>query len=160
MDVNLILFNKNGTTRDFPLTSNVSVIGRRQQSDLCIPLMLISRRHCEIDIDKDQVVIRDLGSRNGTILNGRKIEESQLNPGDILKVGPIMFGVQINGQPETFENPFQRQAPISPAAAEAKAAHQFHQQDDELHQLITDDSHNTDLFSPADQEIDFSNENL
>lgn len=99
MDVNLILFKKDGSTKAFPLSGSVTVVGRRQDCDLCIPLMIVSRRHCEIGQDQGQLVLRDLGSRNGTFLNGQQVSQGYINPGDSLRIGPLDFAVQINGEP-------------------------------------------------------------
>jgi pSer/pThr/pTyr-binding forkhead associated (FHA) protein len=99
MKVNLVLFKKNGTTKSFPLPSAVTVIGRRQDCDLCIPLMIISRKHCELNQDQGKLTIRDLGSRNGTFVNGLQIENSRLDAGDRLNIGPLIFAVQIDGVP-------------------------------------------------------------
>ncbi|MCK4959272.1 MAG: FHA domain-containing protein, partial [Planctomycetes bacterium] len=73
--------------------------GRQQECDLCIPLMIVSRKHCQVNQDEGTLRVRDLGSRNGTFVNGEKIEEAGLNAGDKLRVGPIVFGVQVDGQP-------------------------------------------------------------
>jgi pSer/pThr/pTyr-binding forkhead associated (FHA) protein len=99
MKASLILFKKNGNTKSFPVSSAVTVIGRRQDCDLCIPLMVISRKHCELNQDQGQFKIRDLGSRNGTFVNGTQIKESELNPGDKVNIGPLSFAVQIDGVP-------------------------------------------------------------
>ena len=99
MDVNLVLLRKDGSTKDFPILSSVTVIGRREDCDLCIPLMVVSKRHCQVSFEQDKLNIRDLGSRNGTFINGRQIEESALNPGDRIQIGPVSFAVQINGVP-------------------------------------------------------------
>ncbi len=99
MDINLVLFKKNGTTKTFPLPASVTVVGRQQQCDLCIPLMVISRKHCEINADGGVLRVRDLGSRNGTLVNGKKIADAVLNPGDSFQIGPLSFGVQVDGVP-------------------------------------------------------------
>ncbi len=99
MDVNLVLFKRDGSTRNFPLSSSLTVIGRRQDCDLCIPLMIVSRRHCEINQDRGELKVRDLGSRNGTFLNGQQVDQGSISPGDSLRIGPIDFAVQINGDP-------------------------------------------------------------
>ncbi len=99
MNVNLVLFKKNGTTKTFPLPASVTVIGRQQQCDLCIPLMVISRKHCEINADGGVLRVRDLGSRNGTVVNGKKVADAVLNPGDTFQIGPLAFGVQLDGVP-------------------------------------------------------------
>ena len=77
MDVNLVLFKKDGMTRSFRLPSTVTVIGRRQESDLCIPLMVVSRRHCELNVEMGRLKIRDLGSRNGTYVNGQRVDQGE-----------------------------------------------------------------------------------
>jgi pSer/pThr/pTyr-binding forkhead associated (FHA) protein len=102
MQVNLVLFKKNGGTRTFELPQTVTVIGRQQHCDLCVPLEVVSRKHCEISQDGDVLRVRDLNSRNGTLLNGKKVAEAVLSAGDKLQIGPVTFGVQIDGQPETF----------------------------------------------------------
>jgi pSer/pThr/pTyr-binding forkhead associated (FHA) protein len=105
MDVNLVLFKKNGSRKDFRLPSNVTIIGRRQDCDLCIPLMVVSRRHCEINKSREGLKVRDLGSSNGTYLNGKRVTEAEVKPGDYLQIGPLAFGLQIDGTPEHIAIP-------------------------------------------------------
>ncbi|HOQ04128.1 MAG TPA: FHA domain-containing protein [Anaerohalosphaeraceae bacterium] len=114
MEVNLILFKKDGSTRAFHLPSTVTVIGRRKDCDLCVPLMSVSRRHCKLNLDQGRLTVRDLGSKNGTFLNGVKVSESPVKPGDVLKIGTLYFGVQIDGRPENIE--IMRPAEVPPAA--------------------------------------------
>ena len=103
MKVNLVLFKKDGHIKKFSLPSTVTIIGRRKDCDMCIPLMSISRRHCELNMDQGRLTIRDLGSKNGCFLNGTRISESALKAGDKLKIGKLDFGIQIDGQPEDLE---------------------------------------------------------
>lgn len=93
------MFRANGATRSFPLAREITVIGRREDCDLRIPLTEVSRKHCRLVIGGDNVRIEDLGSSNGTLVNGQRIQESTLNPGDYLQVGPVVFAVQVNGEP-------------------------------------------------------------
>ncbi|NLW82964.1 MAG: FHA domain-containing protein [Phycisphaerae bacterium] len=104
MTVNLVLLKRDGTTQSFTLPSNVTSIGRRQDCDFCLPLSMVSRKHCELSLDQGQVMIRDSKSRNGTFLNGRRVDEARLNPGDLIQVGPVKFVLQIDGQPASFEH--------------------------------------------------------
>src|SRR5438094_1243440 len=54
----------------------------------------VSRQHCLLRVTSDQVVLRDLGSRNGTLVNGeRVVGERPLAHGDQLQVGPLVFQV-------------------------------------------------------------------
>ena len=105
MDVNLILLKKNSSQKAFPLSSGVTVIGRRHDCDLRIPLMSVSRRHCQLNRDEGILKIRDLGSRNGTYLNGKRIDEAVIKAGDYIEVGPLKFVLQIDGEPKDTAKP-------------------------------------------------------
>lgn len=107
MKVNLVFLRKDGTIQSFPLPSDVTFIGRRQDCDLCIPLPIVSRRHCEIYTEQGSLMVRDLHSRNGILLNDQPVEEARVKAGDVLKIGPIRFVFQIDGQPDSFEQYFQ-----------------------------------------------------
>ena len=103
MDVSIVMFKADGSRRDFPIERGKLVIGRKNTSDLRIPLSSVSRQHCEIRIDGDQVKMRDLGSSNGTFHNDTRVQEAVLSAGDKLAVGPVVFTVVIDGQPTEIE---------------------------------------------------------
>ena len=105
MEVNLVLFKNNGEHKSFSLPDNVTVIGRRHDCDLRIPLLSVSRRHCQLVSNEDTLKVRDLGSRNGTFINRKRTEETIVRPGDYLKIGPLTFLLQINGKPEEISPP-------------------------------------------------------
>lgn len=100
MDINLLLLKKDGSFKKVPVTSDITVLGRRKACDLRIPIDSISRKHCRLVKENDIIKVRDLNSRNGTIINGRTIEEMPVKQGDILTLGPLTFVLQINGHPE------------------------------------------------------------
>jgi pSer/pThr/pTyr-binding forkhead associated (FHA) protein len=55
----------------------------------------VSRLHCRLDIDgRDQLAVEDLGSTNGTWVNGHKVRRAPLTAGDKLTVGRIVFDVR------------------------------------------------------------------
>jgi len=110
MDVNLVLFKKDGSQKAFSVASGTTIIGRRHDCDLCVPLMVVSKRHCQLNQNKEAVKIRDLDSRNGTFLNGKRIEETTVQPGDYIRIGPLTFLLQIDGQPEKIVPPRPKQA--------------------------------------------------
>lgn len=99
MQVVLVMFLGDGTRRSFPLKSDVTVIGRREDCDLRIPLTEISRKHCRLVKESDALRLEDLGSSNGTYHNGSRVQESAVQPGDQLQIGPVVFTVQIDGFP-------------------------------------------------------------
>jgi diguanylate cyclase (GGDEF)-like protein len=71
----------------YKITSESTVIGRGQQADIQVIDEGISRRHAEIKHEGENILIRDLGSTNGTYCNGEKITEYQLSDGDKIQVG-------------------------------------------------------------------------
>jgi pSer/pThr/pTyr-binding forkhead associated (FHA) protein len=100
MDISLILLKKDGTKKVFPVRDKATILGRRPDCDLCIPLQVVSRRHCQLSQEGNALKVRDLKSSNGTYLNGRKVEdEMDVKPGDNLQIGPLTFAIRIDGQP-------------------------------------------------------------
>jgi pSer/pThr/pTyr-binding forkhead associated (FHA) protein len=98
MNVVLVMF-KDDERRDFPLSEDKTVIGRRQDCHLRIPTKDVSRQHCTLQIENETLTAKDLGSSNGTFVNGKRIAEAELKAGDRLRVGPVTFVVQLNGKP-------------------------------------------------------------
>jgi transcriptional regulator with GAF, ATPase, and Fis domain len=70
-----------------PLPSGELSIGRDPSNHLWVPDPVLSRQHCVISHDGDQFLIRDLGSRNGTIVNGLTVQELRLHQGDQISIG-------------------------------------------------------------------------
>ncbi len=71
-----------------PLTQHRVVIGRESDVEICLDDSMVSRRHAELVIGPDgRSVIRDLGSRNGTFCNERRITEEVLHDGDLIRIG-------------------------------------------------------------------------
>lgn len=103
MQAVLVMFRNDGERRSFSISREVMVIGRRQDCDLMIPLGEISRKHCRIIREDDTLRLEDLGSSNGTFHNGRRIQETTLEAGDTVQVGPVSFVVQIDGVPADDE---------------------------------------------------------
>lgn len=123
MDANLVLFKKDGSQKSFSLPDSTTVIGRRHDCDLCIPLKTVSRRHCQLNQNKETINIRDLGSRSGTFLNGKRIDEAAVKAGDYIRIGPLIFGLQINGRPENIVPPKPaKPKPTKPKPAKPKPA--------------------------------------
>ncbi len=105
MDINLVLLKKNGDRKVFTMPSSVTVVGRRRDCDLRIPLPSVSKRHCQLVHSGGVLRIRDLGSRNGTTHNGNAIDEAVLAAGDYIEIGPIKFILQIDGKPANAGEP-------------------------------------------------------
>ncbi|HKG92944.1 MAG TPA: adenylate/guanylate cyclase domain-containing protein [Gemmatimonadaceae bacterium] len=67
------------------------VVGRALNSDIPVFDPTISRRHAELTLDDTGVHVRDLGSSNGTYLNGARIETARVSPGDVVTFGKVAF---------------------------------------------------------------------
>jgi adenylate cyclase len=67
------------------------IVGRGVASDIAIYDPTISRRHAELTADGDGVEVRDLGSSNGTCINGSRVTEGRLQPNDSVTFGKVMF---------------------------------------------------------------------
>ena len=72
--------------REYRLTKSITNIGRGTDADIQIPDSGASRLHCAIVLGS-QVIVRDLGSTNGTSVDGQKITEATLRDGSIIKIG-------------------------------------------------------------------------
>ena len=141
MEINLVLLKRNGSRKSYPLPSSVTVIGRRSDCDLRIPLMSVSKRHCELNHNKGILKIRDLGSRNGTVLNGKPIDEAVVQAGDSIKIGPLAFVLQVDGQPKTIVHPnsSEQNSPHQDKSTEDLTKDQFGDfTEDDLDSLLSD----------------------
>lgn len=77
------------------LTDAETVIGRDESAKIRIATQELSRQHCLLIVSEAGVLVRDLGSRNGTFINGMPIaEETFLKPGDTLTMGPMTFELE------------------------------------------------------------------
>lgn len=107
------------------------VVGRALNSDIPVFDPTISRRHAEVICDDGGVQVRDLGSSNGSFLNGAKIDSTKVAPGDIVTFGKVAFRLKElapTPEPQRLPTPgadpapragatIVRQIPASPSAA-------------------------------------------
>lgn len=68
-----------------------STIGRGRGATIMLPHPLVSRQHCELFETDGRLMVRDLGSLNGTFINNERISEAALPPGELLTVGAVTF---------------------------------------------------------------------
>jgi two-component system, cell cycle response regulator len=88
----LILYSGTETGKRFVLDSQAMTIGRLPNTDIYIDAPSVSRRHAELSMVGDAVMIRDLGSSNGTHVNNQPIEGSVvLRDGDLIRLGKVFL---------------------------------------------------------------------
>ncbi len=78
--------------RQFDIDGTMS-IGRAQESDICIALIGMSRRHARITVCEDGLLVEDLDSSNGTYINNARIDKAVALPGDIIGFDTLQFVV-------------------------------------------------------------------
>lgn len=103
MNVTLVTVDLEGNTRDAVMKRARFLIGRREGCDIRIAVASISREHCELRVEDGRLLIKDLGSSNGTYVNRQRVQEVQLSPGDLIAVGPAVFVTRIEGQPADID---------------------------------------------------------
>ena len=78
------------------LARSLMTMGRAARADFIVDAPLVSRLHCRLSLDAGHHLhVEDLGSTNGTWVNGRKIKRAPLVTGDKLKVGRVEFSVKV-----------------------------------------------------------------
>ncbi len=75
----------------YPLTKKTVTIGRHTASDITLSFMVVSRQHARIEHHEDAVILTDLNSSNGTLINNRRIKSRSLEEGDVISFGNIEF---------------------------------------------------------------------
>lgn len=87
-----------GEQRAIPLEREVTVIGRGTDCDVRLDDAGVSRRHAELRRGDDGVLLVDLGSTNGTVVNGHSIREQRLVDGDRVEVGETTFLFRVSAE--------------------------------------------------------------
>lgn len=94
----LILMEHPGKTRQVSLRAHETKIGRASTNDIVIDVNQVSRVHASIMVGPAFVTLKDLGSRNGTFVNGVKVESLVLANGDSIKIGECEMRFLANDQ--------------------------------------------------------------
>jgi len=81
-------------TGSFPIT-----IGRDAPNTISLHSSTVSRQHARLDAKGEHVVIRDLGSTNGILINGQRVTEASLQDGELFQIGPFIFSVLLETAP-------------------------------------------------------------
>jgi predicted component of type VI protein secretion system len=116
MKVQLIVVQGKPEGKMIPLAGPRFKIGRGESCHLRPNSEQVSREHAEFAVAPDKVTVRDLGSRNGTLVNGKALTEPcTLKDRDLIQIGPLTFAISIQGAPAPA-------AAKGPAPAKAKAA--------------------------------------
>ncbi|MGV8921990.1 MAG: FHA domain-containing protein [Thermomonas sp.] len=83
--------------RSHPLQASM-LVGRAEDASLCLPVESISRQHARLTPAGDEVLVEDLGSANGTWINGKRISRGQARHGDEIRFDKERFQLVVPGQ--------------------------------------------------------------
>ena len=97
-----------------PLGTEVMTVGRRESCDICLKFNNVSSVHCELSLRNGLWTVRDMGSSNGTKVNGVRTLQRTLKPGDEIGVAAHKFvieydmpdGVALDDEADKGENVF------------------------------------------------------
>ena len=87
------------TGRTYDLKVEKTAVGRVEDNQFQIAEPSVSSHHCEVLLQGNDVVVRDLNSTNGTFINGEKITEAPLKPGQILRLGQVEIRLETDAPP-------------------------------------------------------------
>lgn len=90
--MHLIVSAAGQSPRRLPLEREDLTIGRDARADIVLPSPSVSARHARLFLRDGKVILTDLGSTNGTAINGRKIARpALLRPVDVVRIGPFLL---------------------------------------------------------------------
>lgn len=121
VNASLILVTADKPPREVPLKKSTLIVGRQDTCHIRIPSDSVSRQHCELRVEDDAVTVRDLGSSNGTYVNKRRVNQTELAAGDVLSIGSFTFVVKIGDAPPSVD-PVKVLAAASPVLDATKSA--------------------------------------
>lgn len=102
----------------FNLAAN-TVVGRASDCDIVLAAAHLSRRHAQLSVKDGLLYVKDLGSANGTFVNGERVSEARVKRGDELRFDTLSFGVM--GPADDLDKTTVREVPVrKPAAGKPK----------------------------------------
>src|SRR5438309_3119085 len=101
----LVLLSPGMTGRTHDLKVDKTTIGRVEDNTFPIAEPSVSSHHCEVLLRGNDVVVRDLNSTNGTYINGEKVTESVIKPGQVLRLGQSRCAWKPMPLPRPSESP-------------------------------------------------------
>jgi len=142
MQAKLVVIEPQAHHEEYVITLPTT-IGRGRDASLQLTHALISRQHCELFADHDRIMVRDLGSLNGTFVGGQRIETAPLSSGQLLTVGSVTLRI-VYGDSLVLSRS-KKGGPVVPGVdtlslEDTTQGFRRPDEDEELDQLLSDDS--------------------
>lgn len=125
VNVSLVLVKSSGETKEVSIKPGRLTIGRESHCHIRIPAASVSRKHCELLNDGSKMLLKDNNSSNGTFVNKTRIQGGrELSAGDVISIGPAIFVLKVDGEPETInaDEVFAKGKPEEEAPAKGEAS--------------------------------------
>src|SRR4051794_3801509 len=104
MDVQLVVLKGNPRGRTLSFGPGDYLFGRGPECHVRPDSEWVSRQHCLLTVTNEAIQLRDLGSTNGTLVNGQRVMgERGLANGDTIQVGPLALQVKVRSREEQLE---------------------------------------------------------
>ena len=101
----LVVLSMGMTGRTHELTVDKTTIGRVEDNTFQIAEPSVSSHHCEVLLRGSDVVVHDLNSTNGTFINGEKVSEKVIKPGQVLRLGQIEMRLETDTPATSTKKP-------------------------------------------------------
>jgi hypothetical protein len=101
-DVKFQVRYPNASGHEVELEGTIAILGRDPSCDLVLNDVKCSRRHAVVEAGPQGLAIRDTGSANGVFVNGKKVDRSALNEGDVVRLGDVQLTVLPEDMPGTL----------------------------------------------------------
>ena len=83
-----------GVSRSYALRAGENSVGSRTGNAIVLPVRGVSRRHALLTLEPDGLTLEDMGSRNGTLVKGVRIQRTRLQAGDEIRLGPVTLRLE------------------------------------------------------------------
>ena len=131
------------------------VLGRGHEASIPLPHPLVSRLHCEIVQHQGRLLVRDLGSLNGTFVGNERISEAELPSGELLTVGSVTFRAEYGVDTDLFAPQAEVAAtPADPPAAAGESSVRVAELPAVFEVQSETDDHPVEPMAPARPEIE------
>ena len=115
MRPHLIVLYPQHLFKQIPLEKGTVVLGRGQDADIRLDDELVSRRHCALTFDGVDVTVKDLGSTNGTFVDGSPVSDSKLEDHNRLQIGKMVLKIDFkDASEEAFDRELYEAATMDP----------------------------------------------
>jgi predicted component of type VI protein secretion system len=147
MQAKLVVVEPHAQPEEYMVTLPTT-IGRGREATLQLTHALISRQHCQLFAEQGRIMVRDLGSMNGTFVGGQRVETAPLSSGELLTVGKVTLRI-VYGENMLLSGSRKGHAPSSLDTISmedtAQAAHRP-VEDDDFGELLDDEDNDPQNF--------------